>query len=54
MVSRTAAERKAFERFRREARGLKRFEFWLSPAVGEKVKRYVARLTRVVTKEKKS
>lgn len=50
----TAAERKAFERFRREAQGLKRFEFWLSPAMGEKVKRYVAQLTRAVTKGKKS
>lgn len=45
---RSAAERKAAERARRDALGLKRYEFWLTPAIGEKVKKYVARLMRAV------
>lgn len=46
MVSKTAAERKQAERERRNALGLQRFEFWLNPAEGSKVKAYVERLMK--------
>jgi hypothetical protein len=42
----TAAERKAAERARRDAQGLKRYEFWLLPVIGEKVKQYIERLAK--------
>ena len=43
---RSAAERKAAERARRAAQGLKKLEVWIPPYLHEKVKKYVARLLK--------
>jgi hypothetical protein len=51
---RSAAERKAAERARRDAQGLRRLEFWLPPALHEKVKKYVARLMRAVNQSERT
>lgn len=42
----SAAERKAAQRARQEAKGLTKLELWLPKALHEKVKKYVARLLR--------
>lgn len=44
MVSKTAAERKAAERARREKMGMQRLELWLHPEDIPPVKSYAARL----------
>jgi hypothetical protein len=46
MDMKNAAERKAAERARRRAEGLKPFEIWLRPQEWPLVKAYVARLRR--------
>jgi hypothetical protein len=40
------SEYKAAERARRDAAGLKRFEWWLTPEQGEKVRRFIERLVK--------
>jgi hypothetical protein len=42
----SSADRKAAERARKAARGLKRLELWLPVALHERVKRYAARLEK--------
>ncbi len=42
----TATERKAAERQRRQEAGLIRMDVWVRPELRERVKRYVARLMR--------
>lgn len=42
----TAAERKAAERLRRDAQGLKRYELWMHPSEWPLVKRYMERLAK--------
>lgn len=42
----TAAERKAAQRERQEAKGLKKLELWLPARLHEKVKEYAARLMK--------
>ena len=42
----TAKERKATERRRRKAKGLRRREWWLTDAQAEAVKRFIERLVK--------